>query len=247
MGIEQWKNEVAIVTGASSGIGREVARRLLSAGMRVALWGRREHRLDELASLHSERALVSRVEMRDDSAVVEAFAQCEARLGPVSVLVNAAGIGYDESLHDGDVEAWREMFAVNVLGLSLLTREAVRSLRRREAAGHIVHVSSLSGHRIPSATGPYPATKFAVRALAETLRQELRRLGSPIRVTCVSPGFVETEFHEKFHDAERAARIHRSMRVLDAEDVAEAVTYVLGAPPHVDVSDILMRSVEQSS
>jgi NADP-dependent 3-hydroxy acid dehydrogenase YdfG len=166
----------------------------------------------------------------------------------VSVLVNAAGLGQAESLHDGDVEAWREMFDVNVIGLSVVTREAVRSMLRREVAGHVIHLGSLSGHRVPNATGPYSATKFAVRALAETLRQELRRLGSPIRITCVSPGFVETEFHRYYlGDAHRAAELYARHRVLDAADVAEAVLYALSAPRHVDVSDILLRSTEQSS
>ena len=120
-----------------------------------------------------------------------------------------------------------EKYDVNVIGLSVVTREAVRSLRRRGAAGHVVHLSSLSGYRVPaSATGPYSATKFAVRALAETLRVELRRLGAPIRVTCVSPGFVETEFHRYyFGDAERAEELYRRQRVLDADDVADAADF----------------------
>jgi NADP-dependent 3-hydroxy acid dehydrogenase YdfG len=248
MTIEQWQDQVALVTGASSGIGREVARRLLGAGMRVALWGRRADRLEALALAHPARSTFAPVDLRDDAAIVEGFSRCEAELGPVSVLVNAAGVGRAEPLCDGAVDAWREMFDVNVLGLSVVTREAVRSLRRRSAAGHIVHLSALSGYRVSNATGPYAATKFAVRALAETLRQELRRLGLPVRVTCVSPGFVETEFHASyFGDAERAEQLYRRQRVLDVGDVANAVLFALAAPPHVDVSDVLLRSTEQAT
>ncbi len=247
--MERWKGEVALVTGASSGIGRAVAERLLAAGMRVAVWGRRRERLQQVVASHGARALPQSVDLRDTTAVVAGVADCQAALGPVSVLVNAAGLGQTASLCDGEVEAWREMFDVNVVALSLVTREVVRRLLERRAAGHVIHIGSLSGHRVPaSAAGPYAATKFAVRALAETLRVELRRRASPIRVTCVSPGFVETEFHANYYgDEQRARELYAQQRVLTAADVADAVVHVLAAPDHVDTSDVLLRSVEQVS
>src|SRR4051812_23945105 len=112
----------------------------------------------------------------------------------------------------GDTERWREMLDVNVLGLCIATREAVQDMERRGVAGHVVHVSSMAGHRIPGPqTGVYAATKFAVRALTEALRQELRAKKSPIRVTAISPGHVETEFAQVFSGDDS---IYRKLKAL---------------------------------
>ena len=236
------------MTGASSGIGRAVARRLLDVGACVSLWGRRRDRLVELASQYPTQASITVVDMLDERATLAAYQSSDAELGGIDLLVNAAGFGKASPLIDGDADVWRAMFEVNVIALSICTREAVRSIRERGASGHIVHVSSLSGHRVVGGGGIYAATKFAVRALTEGLRQELRRADLPIRVTSVSPGFVETDFHRGyFSSEERAQALYQSMKVLEPEDVADAVLYALASPPHVEVHDILLRSSEQVS
>ena len=116
----------------------------------------------------------------------------------------------------------------------------------RKSDGHIVHVSSMAAHRVPPGSGVYSATKFAVRSLTESLRQELRALGSSIRITSVSPGFVETEFAEVYSGSEEEARaVYSQYPMLQASDIAESVWYAISQPAHVQVHDILMRPTQQ--
>nr|MCH9680810.1 SDR family NAD(P)-dependent oxidoreductase [Deltaproteobacteria bacterium] len=155
-------------------------------------------------------------------------------------------LGRDASLLGGATDDWREMLEVNVLALCVCTREAVADMRRRGDRGHVVHVSSMASHRVPRGSGVYSATKYAVRALTEGLRQELRDANSNIRITAVSPGFVRTEFAQVYHrDPAAAAQTYGRYPVLEATDVAEAVSYVLQAPARVQVHDVLMRSTAQ--
>ena len=188
------------------------------------------------------------VDLRDEAQILGMFHEIESRFGGVQVLVNNAGLGHAAPLMSGDTALWREMLEVNVLALCVCTREALAQMRARGAEGHVVHISSMAAHRVPSGSGVYSASKYAVRSLTEGLRQELREAGLPIRVTAISPGFVETEFAVRFHKRPDAARdTYGRYQVLQDGDVAEAVVYVLSQPPHVQVHDILMRPTEQSS
>lgn len=243
------RDRVALVTGASSGIGREVARALLDRGARVALSARREERLEELAARYpGDRSLVCPADLRSEEDIASVFRAVRDAWGGVTILVNAGGLGHKALLTEGPTEAWREMLEVNVLGLCICTREAVSDMRRRGDTGHIVHISSMAGHRVPKGSGVYSATKYAVRALTEGLRRELRDLGSQIRVSAVSPGFVETEFAEIYHGShDAAAQTYGRFKVLESEDVAATVLHILEAPPHVAVHDVLMRPTEQKA
>lgn len=119
-------------------------------------------------------------------------------------------------------------------------------MRAKGDSGHVIHVSSVSGHRVPGGSGVYSATKFAVRSLTEGLRLELRELGSKIRVSALSPGFVETEFAAHFHkDPKAADEVYGQYKVLDADDVTDALVYLLGAPEHVQIHDVIMRPTAQ--
>src|SRR5438477_9620088 len=189
----------AIVTGASSGIGAETARLLARAGAAVTLAARRADRLEALAAEIGGRAVVQPTDMRREEDIVRLVAVAREKFGGVDVLVNNAGLGRAAPLSSSPTEPWREMLEVNVLGLCIATREAIQDMDRRGVAGHVVHVSSMAGHRIPGVdSGVYAATKFAVRALTEALRRELRERKSAIRVTAISPGHVHTEFAEIF-------------------------------------------------
>ena len=241
-----------MITGASSGIGAATARALAVAGAAVTLGARRAERLEALATdLRAAGAAVAvqPTDMRREDDVRRLIAVARERFGGVDVLVNNAGLGRAAPLSSSPTEPWREMLEVNVLGLCIATREAVQDMERRGVAGHVVHVSSMAGHRIPGpAAGVYAATKFAVRALTEALRQELRARKSPIRVTAISPGYVETEFAAIFNgragaDAELAARL----RTLRPGDVADAVLWVVTRPAHVQVHDMLLRPTEQKN
>ena len=140
------------------------------------------------------------------------------------------------------------MLEVNVLALSICTREALSHMRQNGDDGYIIHVSSMSAHRVPSNSGMYSATKFAVRSLTEGLRQELRQIGSNIRVSAISPGFVETEFAQKYHKSkEIAEQVYGQYSVLQPEDIAEQILFMIESPKHVQIHDVLLRPTGQIS
>jgi 17beta-estradiol 17-dehydrogenase / 3beta-hydroxysteroid 3-dehydrogenase len=242
-------DRVAAVTGASSGIGRAVARRLVAEGLRVAVCARRVDRLRALQQelgAPDDRFLCHPTDLRSEAEIRRFFDAVRECWGGTDVLVNCAGVGYRAPLLNSDSEPWREMLEVNVLALCICTREAVADMLRRGVAGHVVHISSLSAHRVTPDRGVYAATKFAVRALTEALRQELRGLRNAIRVTAISPGLVDTELAARHYGGEREARRARGEGVvLYAEDVAAAVWYALSCPAHVEVHDLLLRPTTQ--
>jgi 17beta-estradiol 17-dehydrogenase / 3beta-hydroxysteroid 3-dehydrogenase len=239
-----------VVTGASSGIGAETVRALARAGASLTIGARREVRLrtlaDELVAAGA-RVAVQPADMRQEADIVRLFAVARERFGGIDALVNNAGLGRRAPLSSSPSEPWREMLEVNVLGLCIATREAIEDMERRGVAGHVVHVSSMAGHRIPGPdSGLYAATKFAVRALTEALRQELRARKSPIRVTAVSPGHVLSEFAEVFTGRAGADQeIANRLRILEPRDVADAILWVVTRPPHVEVHDVLVRPTAQ--
>lgn len=240
--------KVAFVTGASSGIGAAIVEALDNRGASVAFCGRREERLRELGDRMQHPALPLVLDVRQERELVEAFGKIRSTLGPVDILVNNAGLGYRSSLSSGDTALWRETLEVNVIALSVATREAVRQMQSADRDGHIIHVSSMSAHRVPPGSGMYSASKHAVRALTESLRMELKEQGSPIRVGQVSPGLVETEFAKRFHGSEaRSKELYSRFQVLRSGDIAAAVCYMLEAPPHMEVHDVLIRPTGQPS
>ncbi len=246
---------LAVITGASSGIGRAIAHKLAHEGYNLALCARRQERLETLSTelqAQGSTVLTQAVDLRDEAQILNFFQAIEQHFPTVDVLINSAGLGHQESLMTGSTEAWREMLDVNILALCICTREAIQRMKTSEhpgGRGHIVHISSMSGHRIPIAVaGLYSATKFAVRSLTEILRRELRTDGSAIRISSISPGIVETEFAEKYSkSAEQAAATYAQHPMLQADDIANAVTYLLNQPSHLEVHDILLRPTQQQS
>lgn len=229
------------VTGASRGIGRAVARSLRGAGMRVFATGRDRGALLELASQVGEGVWIEAFDLTDEASVRTAFAALQERWGTPDVLVNSAGVGHGAPLLEGTVEQWRQILEVNVLGLSLCTRLVVDALLAEKRTGQIVHISSMSGHRVPTYAGMYAASKFAVQALTEGLRLELRERGSTIRVSSIGPGTVQTRFGLPPDAPDR----ERPYPLLQPDDVADAVRFVLDTPEHVDVGDLLLRPTGQ--
>ena len=239
--------KTAVVTGASSGIGTETARALAAAGAALTLAARRADRLARLAAELGGEVAVQPTDMRREEDIRRLFAVARERFGGVDILVNNAGLGRAAPLGSAPTELWREMLEVNVLGLAIATREAIQDMERRGVAGHVVHVASMAAHRVPGPeSGMYAATKFAVRALTEGLRQELRARESPIRVSAVSPGHVLTEFADVFTGRPGAqAAIDRRFKILEPRDVAEAIVWIVTRPPHMEVHDLLVRPTAQ--
>ncbi|MDD5309733.1 MAG: SDR family NAD(P)-dependent oxidoreductase [Deltaproteobacteria bacterium] len=247
--MDRWRGKVALVTGASAGIGRAVSLDLARAGMRVALLARRAGRLDAVRSeieAGGGEALCVVADLRVEADILAAFEAVRARFGGVDVLVNDAGIGRLAPLMTGATSDFRALLELNVLAVAICTREALADMRRRGAAGHVVHIASMSAHRVQLGNGMYAATKHAVRALTEGLRRELREAGSETRVSAVSPGDVETELKAVMYGSVEAARAKAPLyRPLDPRDVSAAVLHALSAPAHVEVHDILLRPTGQ--
>jgi NADP-dependent 3-hydroxy acid dehydrogenase YdfG len=234
---------VAVVTGASSGIGGATARLLAKEGCNVVLAARREDRLIALAAELGEGTLVAPTDVSDPAACAALVARTLERFGSLDILINNAGLGLYGSIAEGDPEDWRKMFDVNVLGVLYTTRAAVRQMLR-QGAGDVLFVSSLAGRRVPRADGTvYAATKHAVNAIAEGLRMDVHEKG--IRVLNVEPGLVRTEFPESSHPSAQEYYAEKEYTPLEAEDVARAVVYALLQPPRVSVNEILVRPTEQ--
>ena len=234
------KRGVAVVTGASSGIGAATARRLAAEGFDVVVGARRADRLRAVAEPIGARAVPLDV---TDAASVAKFS---AAIDECRVLVNNAGgaIGLDpiEQSKDDD---WEWMFDTNVLGTVRMTRALLPAL---EASGDgvVVVVGSVAGiEPYPGGAG-YNAAKFGVRAFTQVLRQEL--LGRPVRVTEIDPGMVETEFSVvRFHgDDARAALVYEGVDPLSADDVADCIAFAVTRPPHVNLDQIVVTSRDQA-
>lgn len=228
------KGRTFLVTGASSGIGEALCEQLLGHGANVLGVTRRP------SALHPD---VSPIEAdltsRDDISGIF------HRLGKIDGLVNSAGMAYLSRIIDGNPADWEEMWRVNVMALSLCCQFAIRHFPK--SGGRIVNVSSMSGHRVPPSGGFYAPTKFAVRAITDSLRSELKAIQSPIQVACVSPGFVDTPLLDNYFRGreETLTKTRAKMKMLRPEDVAHCIMTILTAPPHVEVSDILLRSSDQ--
>jgi clavulanate-9-aldehyde reducatase len=238
---------VAVVTGASSGIGEATVRALSGAGAGVALGARRTDRLQEVADSLDGPALVRAVDVSDEEqarAFVEAASQ---ELGGLHILVNNAGVMLLGPVADADTDEWRRMIAVNLLGLLYCTHAAL-PLIERSGGGDIVNVSSVAGRRADAGAAVYNMTKFGVHAFSEALRQEA--LHAAIRVTTVAPGFVDTELqgHNTNPLVRRATERAREQigEVLKAEDIADAILHAVTRPPHVCVNEIVVRPTGQA-
>jgi NADP-dependent 3-hydroxy acid dehydrogenase YdfG len=227
----------AVVTGASSGIGRATAEALLAAGAGVAGIARRGELLDEVPGLVGVPG-----DIAAEGAARSLVDAAAAALGGLDVLVNAAGIARPGLVAQADPADWRAMVEVNVLGLLAVTQAAIPHLRAPGADGPcIVNISSMSGRRVPAAAGAtYAATKFAVHAISEGLRQELQPSG--IRVTTISPGFVATDIFADQRGTDLGERYHQLATGVGIrpEDVAAAVVHAVSAPASVTTVEIAM-------
>jgi len=248
-GLERWRGRVALITGASGGIGEAIARRLADAGMKVALVARREERIIALASelaAAGKQARAWRGDLGVQADVFGLFSSIQRHWGPVDLLVNNAGTGMMGPLQEGHWEDWIETLNVNVAAPALCAREALRTMTAGQD-GQIINIGSIYGHRgqVPGFAF-YQASKFALRALTDTLRAELFASGAQVRVAMISPGMVATGFRER---ASGGALTYDSyfekLQPLLPADIADAVIYILTTPSHVQVQDILLSPMGQ--
>ena len=236
---------VAVLTGASSGIGEATARALAREGFTLVLGARRQDRLAEVAQELGGVALPLDVR---DLASIETFVRAvEAKYPAVEILINNAGLAAGlQPLAEGNDDDWVQMMETNVLGLLRITR-AMLPLLRRAPRAHIVNLGSVAGFEVyPGGVG-YTASKHAVRAVTKTLRLEL--LGEPIRLTEIEPGMVETEFSlGRFKgDQQRAAAVYQGMKPLTGADVADCIVWAVTRAPHVNIDEMVVRPIAQAT
>jgi NADP-dependent 3-hydroxy acid dehydrogenase YdfG len=228
-------DRVLLVTGASTGIGAATARAAVADGWSVVLSARSEDKLQQLAGqLGDERTLVRRCDVTDfadQEALVQATLE---RFGRIDGAFANAGFGAKRGFLEESPEQWRAMVLTNVLGAAYTIRATLPAIRDTAEQGHILLTSSVAGRR-PLPGSLYSATKHAVTAMAECLRQELRAAGDRIRVTSVEPGMTDTPF---FDD--------RPSQALEADDIARAVLYAVREPARVDVNELLIRPTSQA-
>ncbi|MCH7225738.1 SDR family oxidoreductase [Haloferula sp. A504] len=227
-------NKTILLTGASSGIGQATARGLLDRGARVIGVSRRPDSL-------SQGIIPIKADLTSRDDIQQIFRQIDR----IDALVNNAGIAYLSRIIDGNPADWEEMWRVNVFALSLCSQLALRHFPKK--GGRIVNISSMSGHRVPPTGGFYAPTKFAVRAISDAMRLEIKASGLPVQVGCVSPGFVDTPLLDHYFRGREEAlqKTREAMTMLEPEDVARCVIQLLETPDHVEIGDILLRSAEQ--
>lgn len=230
------KNKVAIVTGASSGIGASIAQTLSSHGVNVVLSGRNESRLNDVAdglrtAGHSEVDTLV-VDITDQNEVEHLVQFTKEKFGQVDILVNSAGQMLSSAITDGDVEAWNTMLDVNVKG-TLYGINAVLPTFLKQSSGHIINIASISGFEVTKKSTLYSASKAAVHAITQGLEKELAKTG--VRTTSISPGMVDTPLSGGTDWGER--------KKLDPENIAEAAIYALQQPSHVNVNEVTVRPV----
>jgi NADP-dependent 3-hydroxy acid dehydrogenase YdfG len=236
---------VAVITGASAGIGAATARALAALGLLPVLGARRMERVREIAAETGGEALELDV---TDSASVDAFVEHVDRAhGRIDVLVNNAGLALGMApIEESEDSDWEGMWETNVLGLLRMTRACLPLLRKAPHA-HVVNLGSIAGFEVYKGGAGYTATKHAVRAISRTLRLELN--GEPIRVTEIAPGMVETEFSVvRFKgDREAAEAVYKGVQPLTAEDIAECIAFAVSRPPHVDIDEMVIRPIAQAA
>lgn len=245
------KDKVVFITGASSGIGAACVRAFAEQGAKVLMCARRADRLREIAENAAKRynATVRSfvLDVRKSSDVERELNALSDEWKHIDILVNNAGLARGlKNIQEGELQDWEEMIDTNVKGLLYVTRVVSPWMVARNE-GHIINIGSIAGRQVYPMGNVYCASKFAVRALNEAMRLDF--FGTPLRVSTVDPGLVETEFSMvRFHgDTERAGKTYKGFSPLRPEDVADAVLYCATRPPHVNIQELVVMPTAQAS
>ncbi|KAF6211320.1 hypothetical protein GE061_014437 [Apolygus lucorum] len=248
LNMERWVGKIAVVTGASAGIGQGIAKLLAEEGMIVVAVARREDRLKELAastkSKKGGKVVPFAADITKNDQLVKVIQQADA-LGGISVLVNNAGIAINTQVTDGEIDKWRTMFELNVFAMGGLISEALKSMKKTGIVGHIINISSISAYGVPEGTGKhvYNGSKHALRLVTEGIRAELTVAKSKVKITMVSPGLVETEI---FGVGGWDVKEKLASPILKPLDVALACVQVLSTPPNVLCTDYVIRPLGET-
>jgi NADP-dependent 3-hydroxy acid dehydrogenase YdfG len=238
---------IVLVTGASAGIGEATARKFAEAGARLIIAARRKDRLVKLAARLKTDCHILELNVRDRIEVEQAIKSLPEEFQAIDILVNNAGLSRGLwKLHEGEPDGWEDMIDTNIKGLLWMSRAIIPGMLKR-GRGHIVNIGSIAGHEVYPKGNVYCATKHAVDAITKGMRLDL--VDTPVRVTTIDPGLVETEFSEvRFYgDKERAAKTYDGFKPLEGVDIANAVVWATSCPAHVQVAEMIILPTAQAS
>lgn len=240
-------NKIALVTGATAGIGEAIAKMLAEEGYDLILNGRRKDRLEKLSATLGVKTFLLPVDVRNRKEVEKAIAGLPKEWQGINVLVNNAGLAAGLApFEEGDMDNWDQMIDTNIKGLLYVSRTVV-PLMIRNGNGHIINISSIAGKEVYPLGNVYCASKHAVDALSRSMRIDLSKY--PVKVSAINPGAVETEFSlVRFKgDAGRAKKVYEGFENLVAGDIAEAARFILSRPQHVNINDLTIMPTAQPS
>lgn len=241
--------KTALVTGATSGIGKATAQILAKNNYKIILCGRREDRLNDLEKELSEFTEVHTLcfDVRDKKAVFESINSIPEAFSTIDILINNAGNAHGlDPIQNGDLDDWDAMIDINVKGLLYVSKAIIPQMIERKS-GHIINIGSIAGKEVYPNGNVYCASKHAVDALNQAMRMDLNPYG--IRVGAIHPGAVETEFSEvRFKgDADRAASVYMGFEPLHPEDIADIIHFVVSRPYHVNIADLMVLPTAQAA
>ncbi|WP_299223101.1 SDR family NAD(P)-dependent oxidoreductase [uncultured Psychroserpens sp.] len=240
--------KIALITGATSGIGRATAHEFAKHGIHLILCGRRQERLDTIKNaLHKEtRVHTLNFDVRDKDSVAEAIASLPKSFKSIDILINNAGNAHGlDPIQKGSIEDWDAMMDINVKGLLYVSKAVIPQMTERKS-GHIINIGSSAGKEVYPKGNVYCASKHAVLAITEGMRIDLNPFG--IKVSAINPGLVETEFSKvRFKGDALADNVYKGYEALQAQDVAEVIYFAISRPAHVNIADVLMFCTAQAS
>lgn len=240
-------DSTVLITGASAGIGAATARKFSEAGARVILAARRLDKLKELAGELPNPSHLVQLDIRNHKDVAEAIAKLPESFASIDILVNNAGLGKGlDKIHEGNIDDWGQMIDTNIKGLLYVSRAVIPGMVAR-GRGQVINIGSIAGHQVYPGGNVYCATKHAVDALTKGMLIDL--VDTPVRVSTIDPGLVETEFSMvRFDgDVERAKKTYQGFQPLTGADIGEAAVWIASRPPHVQVAEMIILPTAQGS
>ncbi|MBC2844069.1 SDR family NAD(P)-dependent oxidoreductase [Winogradskyella flava] len=242
------EKKVALITGATSGIGKATAEAFAKHGINLVLCGRRQQRLDSIEKALSKQTDVHTLnfDVRDREKTLEAIASLPKEFQDIDILINNAGNAHGlDPIQTGSLDDWDAMMDINVKGLLYVSKAIIPGMTERKV-GHIINIGSSAGKEVYPKGNVYCGSKHAVLAITEGMRIDLNPFG--IKVTAINPGLVETEFSEvRFKGGKQAEGVYKGYKALQAEDVAEVIYFAVSRPAHVNIADVLMFCTAQAS
>lgn len=241
------KDKVVLITGASSGIGRACAENFAQLNAKLILAARRQDRLEKLAGQLNTDVHLLTLDVRDREAVRDSLDSLPKEWEDIDILINNAGLSRDlYKLHEGNIDSWEEMIDTNIKGLLYVSRAVIPGMVKR-GKGHVINIGSIAGHEVYPSGNVYCATKHAVDTITKGMRLDL--VDSPVRVSTIDPGLVETEFSlvRFYGDAERAGKVYQGYKPLSGDDIARTAVWIVSQPEHVQIAEVIILPTAQSS